>query len=274
MGEITATETWRTALTAWETYMRAAGRPPTTIYLRTYQVRRLAAEHPRLGPWTITFDDLVTWLGRHDWAIETRRAYRASTRAFYTWATLAGHIDASPAALLPPISPPRGRPRPAPERALTEALAHATTRERLMVMLGAYAGLRRAEIARVHSRDLVEDLHDGWSLRVAGKGGHVRVVPLNGVLAAELRKLPAGWAFPSPEGGPLTPAHVGKLIARRLPGGWTTHTLRHRFATVLRAREVQLDVIQELLGHARMETTRIYSEVPAQALRAAVLTVA
>jgi integrase len=275
MGLLGVDAEWLSAITAWEMFMRAASRPETTIYLRTYHLRRLAADHAGSCPWALTFDALIAWLGLHtSWAVETRRAYRASIRSFYAWGVLAGHLcGTSPAALLPPIRPPRGKPRPASDRILADALIGADDRERLMVMLAGYAGLRRGEISRVHTADLEEDL-TGWSLRVHGKGGHTRVVPLTGALSLALRALPEGWAFPGLDGGHLTPAHVGKIVSRRMPPGWTAHTLRHRFATTLRSRDVQLDVIRELLGHARVETTLIYSEVPSGALRAAVMAAA
>lgn len=55
-----------------------------------------------------------------------------------------------------------------------------------------------------------------------------------------------------------------------LPDGWTTHTLRHRFATVSYAGTRDLLAVQELLGHSRPETTRGYVQLPQDALRAAV----
>ena len=253
--------------------MRAAHRPHTTIKLRGYQLRRFARQHPDRGPWELKLDDLVDWLGAHDWAAETRRSYRASLRTFYAWAVLAGHLDRSPAALLPAIRPPRSRPRPAPETALRMALAAGRERERLMVMLAAYVGLRRGEVARVHTRDVEPDL-DGWSLRITGKGGHVRRVPLSPAIALALRSLPEGWVFPGAVEGHLSPEYVGKLISRLLPDGWTAHTLRHRFATRAYAHDRDLVTVQELLGHARIETTRIYTEAPAGALRAAVMAAA
>lgn len=253
--------------------MRAAHRPHTTIKLRGYQLRRFARGHADRQPWRLTLADLADWLGGHDWSAETRRSYRASLRTFYGWAELAGHVERSPAALLPAIRPPRSRPRPAPEEALRQALAAGTDRERLMVMLAAYVGLRRGEVARVHTRDVEEDL-EGWSLRITGKGGHVRRVPLTPAVALALRALPAGWAFPGAIDGHLSPEYVGKLVSRLLPDGWTTHTLRHRFATRCYALNRDLVTVQELLGHARIETTRIYTEAPVGALRAAVMAAA
>ena len=114
----------------------------------------------------------------------------------------------------------------------------------------------------------VED-GDGWSLRVVGKGGHVRYVPLPPVLAGELHSLPRGYAFPSPRGGHLTPHHLAKIVTRHLPAGVSTHTLRHRCATVAYAGTRDLRAVQELLGHSRPETTAGYAYVPQNAVRAA-----
>lgn len=264
---------WEVAEIEWAVWLRAAHQSPKTIELRRYHLRRLATDFRQRSPWELGLGDLAAWLAQHEWKPETMRAYRASIRTFYAWAILAGKVDKSPAALLPPIRPPRSRPRPAPEEALRQALATASDRERLMVMLAAYEGLRRGEVARVHTRDVEHD-PEGWWLRVTGKGGHVRRVPLSPALAAMLRALPPGYAFPGRIDGHLSPEHVGKLVSRLLPPGWTTHTLRHRFATRLRANGVQLDEIQDLLGHAKLETTRIYAEIPAGSLRAAVMAAA
>jgi integrase len=264
---------WEHALAEWQSWMRAAHRPSTTIKLRSYQLHRFAADNEAHSPWALTISDLATWLGSHDWKPETMRSYRACLRAFYAWAQLVGHVDVSPANQLPAVRPPRSLPRPAPEEALRVALRDGDSRERLMVMLAAYVGLRRGEVARVHARDVEPDL-DGWSLRIVGKGGHIRRVPLPPAVAAELRALPEGWAFPGLIDGHLSPEYVGKLVSRLLPDGWTTHTLRHRFATRAYAATRDLVTVQELLGHARIETTRIYTEAPVGALRAAVMAAA
>lgn len=62
------------------------------------------------------------------------------------------------------------------------ALRKATDGERLMLRLGAECGLRRFEIAKVHSRDVMRDLV-GWSLVVVGKGDKQRIVPIGDDLA-------------------------------------------------------------------------------------------
>lgn len=256
-------------IAAWGNWLRAAGRPESTIGLRTYHVRRVMRD---LGttPWAVGTEDLVIYLAGQNWAAETRRAYRASLRSFYEWGITSGRTGSSPAALLPTITPPRGLPRPVPEMFYRTALHEAPTRERLMIELAAICGLRRGEIAQVRREDVEPDLI-GLSLRVKGKGGHVRRVPLTDDLARRLLAHPTGWVFPSSKtDGPLTPAHVGRVISRLLPEGWTTHTLRHRCATVAYAAHRDLRAVQELLGHAKPETTARYTQVPVDAVRAAV----
>jgi len=176
-----ATNTWGTLLGTWAEYLRATGAPETTIGQRTYHLGRLAPDFPR-GPGTVTFDALASWLAAHDWSPNTRRAYRGSLRAFWSWLMATGRAADSPAHLLPPVKVPRGRPRPTPEAAYREALTAADDRARLAIMLAAQCGLRRSEIARVRREDLEPDLV-GHALRVAGKGGHVRIVPLPAIEA-------------------------------------------------------------------------------------------
>lgn len=264
---------WSAELEVWAGSLRAAGRAESTVRTRTEHIRWLARDHTARNPWTLTADDLTTWAGAHAWARETRRAVRASLRCFYAWAHLTGRTHTDPTTALARVEPAQPRPRPTPDQAYRAALAAATPRERLMLRLAAELGLRRAEVATVHTRDLVEDL-DGWSLLVHGKGARDRLVPLPPILAAELRALPHGWAFPGDHDGHLSPRWVGKLIARLLPEPWTMHSLRHRFATRAYAAAGDLLVVQKLLGHTSPVTTQVYVRLPDDALRRTVLAAA
>lgn len=243
--------------------LRAADRPSSTIDLRCYHLGRLARAHDLL---TVTTDDLVTWMAAQPWGTETRRSYTSTLRGFYQWAHRTGLTDTDPSLDLPRIRPRPRIPRPASEDIINAAIARAEPRVRLMIRLQAQAGLRRGEVSRVHTRDLFEDL-DGWSLRILGKGDRERMVPLHRGLAAELQALPHGWAFPSPAGRHLTPAHVGKLISRALGPGVVPHQLRHRFATRAYAVDRDLLSVQQLLGHSKPETTMIYTQTPTGAKR-------
>ena len=260
---------WSTALEGYRQSLVAAGRPASTIKLRQYQLRRLAADL-RGGPWDHDHEDLVEWLANQAWSVETRRSYRSALRGFYGWAHAAGRVEMDPARLLPPIRPPQRRARPTPELVLVEALDKADDRTRLILLLAARQGLRRGEIARIHSSDVQQGL-GGWSLLVHGKGDKERLLPLHLDLAVMLRERGPGWCFPGQVDGHLSPRWVGDLVQRVLPSGWTTHTLRHRFATVAYHGSRDLLAVQELLGHSKSETTRVYVQLPDDALRAAML---
>lgn len=128
-----------------------------------------------------------------------------------------------------------------------------------MLELMAYAGLRRMEVAKVHTRDVIITSHSS-AIRVTGKGGHTRIVPVPGHLATKIRDR-RGWLFPGDDHGHLSAAYVGKLVSRALPDGVTGHQLRHRYATEGYRRGHDIRAVQELLGHAKLDTTMIYTHV-------------
>lgn len=248
-------------------WLAAGGRARGTLVQRRFYLRRLAAAHPDLS--TVTLDDLTRFIGAASWGPAGRKSARSAVRGFYGWGVLTERIDQSPAGRLPPVHVPAGRPRPAPSAVLADALGGCTDRVRLMLMLGAYAGLRCGEISRVHSADIVDA-----SIRVRGKGGRVRDVPLHPILLAELVKVPSGWAFPGQIDGHLSPHYVSKVLSHALAAGWTAHTLRHSFASACYAHQRDILAVQTLLGHASVTTTQIYTAVPDGAMRAAVYAVA
>ena len=120
-----------------------------------------------------------------------------------------------------------------------------------------------------------EDLNGGNSLVITGKGGKTRLVPLLPVVRdaiTEYRRLcpysPADEepVFCGAKGGPLRPEIIQRQIrklrsALGLPDTATPHALRHSFATHLLANGGDLRTIQELLGHASLSTTQIYTGV-------------
>lgn len=257
---------WNDLIAGWRAWLIAAGRPDTTVSLRMYQLRRFAADVPR--PLAVTTTQLVEWLGSHGWAIETMRSHRAALTGFYRWLHVTGQRPDDPTALLPPISPARHLPRPAPESVVRMGVAVTDRRVRLMIRLAAELGMRRGEIAVIHTDDLHRDLL-GWSLTVHGKGGKDRVIPISDSLARELADRPSGWVFPGRIDGHVSAGWVGKLMSRALPVGWTPHTLRHRFATVAYGGTRDLASVQALLGHSRPETTMRYVRLPDDAMRSA-----
>jgi site-specific recombinase XerD len=254
-------------------FATAAGLAASSLKIYRRYLRELAgtAAAQALGPWDLTLDDLTRFVGRAHWSAETKKSARTAVRNFYRWAEQTGRAATDPSRLLPPVRVRRGVPRPTPDPVLNEAFARATgPRDRLILMLAAYQGLRRAEIAVVHSDDLGEDLF-GPALLVHGKGGKQRCVPLHPVVYEAIIERPHGWLFPGQIDGHLSAHHVGVVGARLLPGRWTLHTLRHRFLSAGYAAERDIRAMQELAGHSSVETTMIYTQIPAGALRRAVL---
>jgi integrase/recombinase XerC len=120
----------------------------------------------------------------------------------------------------------------------------------------------------------------GEVLRITGKGGKTRMVPVlpavRAAVDAYLAQAPFALGpdealFRAKRGGPLSPRHVqatvqGLRSRLGLPASATPHALRHSFATHLLGAGADLRSIQELLGHASLSTTQRYTEVDAAAL--------
>lgn len=268
--EIQTPPEWRVPIAGYIAWLSLV-RPKSTCKQRSYQLRRFAAE-TGISPRRVTHDDLITYLGSHGWGKSSIHTAQTTLKSFFRWAHLVAKVvDESPAELLPPTRSDRGFPRPASEDAISTSVAAADRRVRLMIELAARAGLRCCEIAKVHTGDVHFTLEDGWCLQVRGKGGKPREVPLKDSLAAALREYDPGFIFPGQEDGHLSPAYVSKLVSRALPDGVTAHMLRHRFASIAYiGAEHDIRTVQELLGHANVATTQIYTAVPAGAKRLAV----
>lgn len=135
-------------------------------------------------------------------------------------------------------------------------------------------GVRVAELAALDVEDL--DLREG-GVRVLGKGGKERMVPLGGKAITALRgylgerEEGGGPVFQNARGGRLTVRSIHRIVQARaraagLAARVTPHTLRHTFATHLLDAGADLRLIQELLGHARLTTTQRYTHVSADRL--------
>lgn len=270
---------WDAALHGYVAYMIAIGRPKTTRDLRQYQVAYLA-KSINLPPRRITHDDLIEWFAIHEeWKPETRRSYRSGVRGFFAWACNHGIVDEDPALDLPQVKVPRAAARPAPDAVFKEAILASDPRTSIMLRLAGEAGLRRAEVAKVHTRDLRYS-PDGAQLLVHGKGSRERVVPITTGLAACIAAGPAGyspgapkggWLFPSQRGGHVSPQWVGVLCSNAMPDIWTAHKLRHRFASKAYRGTRNIRAVQELLGHSNVAITERYTAVDDDEMRAAMM---
>ena len=152
-------------------------------------------------------------------------------------------------------------------------------RDRLVLELLYGAGLRISELCSLNHGRI--DVDEGVA-RVLGKGRKERLCPIGAVAAAVVRRFRAEFA---PAKGPddpvivdergrqLTPRMVQLMMKRYLglcglPLDLSPHKLRHSFATHLLDRGADLRLVQELLGHARLTTTQVYTHVTIARLKA------
>ena len=214
-----------------------------------------------------------------------RRA--ASIRGFYRFAFGEGLIEVDVAAH---IDLPR-QPRLLPETltvAEVEALLEAAPdlRGRALLELLYAAGLRVSEGLGLDREDLSTD---GGFVRVIGKGDKERLVPVGDIaldwlgrwLAEERPGLLALHDVEPARGGPLFLGDRGRRLARQqafaivrgaarragLPESVSPHTLRHSFATHLLEGGADLRIVQELLGHASISTTQLYTHLTGERVR-------
>ena len=266
-NKISAPVPWRKSIEGWTDTLRAAGLSAQTIKSRRYKMVHLAALLMPSGPEDVTTEQIVQTFARQQWKPETRKAYRNTISSFFRWLHKSGRRSDDPSLDVPRVKKPHAHPRPCPDRYIAAAMEMATSSERLMIRFGAECGLRRGELARVHSDDVVAD-SAGRSLIVRGKGDKQRIVPLPDDLAGIVMDA-RGYLFPGRFGGHVEESYIGDHISRLLPDGYAAHTLRHRFATTAYAATHDLFVVAELLGHEAVETTEHYVAMPDGRLREA-----
>ncbi len=249
----------------YATAERAAGRSPNTIRARLSYLRRWAV----LQSDRVDLDATAAFLGTPGWSRQTRATAAGAIRSWIRWARRRRVLpDLPDVDDVEVVSVPRRRARPLDERVIVNALAAADESVALMILLGREAGLRRAEIAGLHTSDLLP----GPSLLVHGKGEKERIAPVSPMLAAHINAAPSGWVFPNPvrAGEPMTPAMVSYRVRKALGGVGTVHQLRHSFACANYALSHDIVAVQELLGHTSVATTQNYVGVSSDVLRASV----
>lgn len=261
---------WRPLVDAFVQEQRAANRSVGTIATRVGHLTQFALAHRHSDPLTVERATLAEWIAQPGWSPSYRRSMRATMRVFFTTLHRLGVRHDDPSLTLPTVAAPRSQPRPCPDDVVRSAYAAATDpRVRLALRIAVETGLRRAEIAALMVAD-VEGPPGGYRLRVRGKGGHVRLVPVADELADVLAGLGTRYVFPAATGGHLTPRWLGRLVTDALGGApWTTHTLRHRFATLAYQASTDLRAVQELLGHSSPVTTAAYTAVGDDSMRRA-----
>lgn len=244
------------AVDGWVTAREARGIAAGTVKLqRRYVIRYLSSvpadmELEDLGP-----DDVEAWLARHDWAATTRASAICALRSFFAHAARERLLETNPAEdLTAPALPASAGPVLSAAQ-VRAAIARAGDETGWAIRIAVSCGLRRAELAAVHSRDVTPD-GSSWWLTTVGKGAKRRTVPCPPETAEWIASR-GGWAFPDRAGLEHVSADaIGERIHRAL--GCSPHKLRHRFATIAHEQTGDMRAVQQLLGHTSIATTERY----------------
>lgn len=258
-------------LRLYDQYCEAGNMSTGTRSLRANYLRRFTSVY---DPMTCTPTDVSEWLSSYPkWSANTRASARGAVTSLFAWMRKMRHRLDDPAADTHVIKVGQRPPKPCPESVLTEALGKADERTRVAIMLGAYAGLRRAEIANLHADHIDTET---MTLRVTGKGDKTRLIPIAQALEPYMvtAKARGGYLFPNAYGNAVTPTTIGRMVSPLLGEGNSTHALRHRFATRVYSGSHNLRAVQELLGHSSVATTQRYTAVSDEERREAVAVLA
>lgn len=197
----------------------------------------------------------------------------AAVRSFLADGARRGHIVANPAAGVPTPKRPSNVPKAMSRVSLAAALDRllgedpVSLRDRALLELIYGTGLRVSEVASLH----VGDVSAGRFITVVGKGSKERAVPVG----SEARRTVArylnsgrsliatadsgGWLFLGVRGSRMDVREMRRVVRNRI--GTFPHALRHSYATHLLENGADLRSVQELLGHAELATTQIYTSI-------------
>lgn len=240
-------------------HLAQASTPPNTVAGRVRVLRSLRAT---VGdPLTATREAVEEWWwlrGELELAAATRAADLAHARAFYRWAVVWEHRPDDPTIRLTAPKVAAGLPHPISRDDLHRLLTALPEDLRRAVCLGAYAGLRVAEVAALGWDQI--DL-DARRADIRGKGGKWRRVALSPLLIDSLLPEHRGDNVVRP-GAPYSPAQLQRRINRAIRAAGvdaTFHALRHRYGTIAYQATGDLLAVGRQMGHSSPVTTAVYA---------------
>jgi integrase/recombinase XerC/integrase/recombinase XerD len=285
---------WRQALATFEQDLLCTATAARTVRAYLTDARQFVrwADANGLEPSVVTAKHLrryVAHLSERGCAPTTTARKLAALRALFRSQRERGSIAQNPADLLPTPRRDSYLPRVLKRSESAQLLdaipadSPLAARDRALFELAYGCGLRAEELVSLRVGDLD---HDGEQVRVEGKGGKTRFVPVGEPAMHALRRyierarpeLACEQAqqtlFLSKSGRPLHTSDVRRRLrawVRRagMPADVSPHALRHSFATHLLDGGADLRSIQELLGHSSISTTQIYTRVESARLRSA-----
>lgn len=231
----------------------------------------------------ISTADVRAWIAsmsRNGLSPRSLRRKTQSARAFFRWIQKQGEISINPAAEVQLAKIGRKLPEFVREQEMEEILDNPVyggdpalnIRNKLIVNILYSCGIRRDELSKITDADI--DFHQK-EIRVHGKRDKTRIIPVADELLSEIKEWQTVrdglYSFPSP--APLICSKRGKLTGRTIYGivhqmllstGAThksPHSLRHTFATSLLNNGAEINSVKELLGHASLQSTQIYTHL-------------
>jgi site-specific recombinase XerD len=290
--DVSLSDTWREALRVFDRDLAARSAAEATRRAYANDLGQLAAWASSMGkdPDALGHRDLRRFAARLSERGLSKAAVArklAAIRSFYGALLRNGAVAANPADLVASPKQDRKLPRVLSRDEMQTLLDRIPTRtplemrDRTMLELAYSCGLRAEEVIGL---DVDSPDFDGERLRVEGKGGKTRLVPMGEPAQAALRRyLERGRhalvgsgseeaLLLSKSGRRLHPSDVRRRLQRwvreaAIAGGVSPHALRHSFATHLLEGGADLRTIQELLGHSSLSTTQVYTQVEPSWLR-------
>ncbi len=234
---------------------------------------------------SVTTEDITDFLmqrKKDGVGASTIRLELVPLKIFFRWLCVRKHREGDPAEQVLPPRVPQTLPDTLNENEVMRLIESIDgdepldMRDRAILELFYASGLRLAELVGAKLENLSTD--EGW-IRVTGKGSKTRLAPVGKAALAALQRYldharpklvrprSGSWVFLAQYGGHLTASRVQQIVKERAlqagldPERVHPHLLRHSFATHLLSNGADLRVIQEMLGHADIATTQIYTHV-------------
>lgn len=280
---------------AWQVYREERGYSPRTLQMHYWTMRKFlgwCSERDLSDPAQITkpiLESYQRWLFRYrksngkPLGVTTQRNRLGTVKRFFTWLCRGNVLPANPAA---DLDLPRGQPPLLPRALSREEVAALFAapdtgdvlglRDRCILEVLYCCGIRRAELVRLNVEDM--DLSRGVLGVVKGKGGKSRTVPLGGRTVEWLTRYLDGSRprleleraqralFLTGYGERFSASYLGNWVKRLMVSvdinkEGACHLLRHSCATHMLENGADIRFIQQLLGHAKLDTTSIYTQV-------------
>lgn len=252
----------------------------------------ITSDHPeQFDPSSVTVSDIRAWmasLSEEKISLLTLRRKVSSLRAFYRYLMLVGKAGANPAHDISIAKAPKKLPAFVRQQETNDVLDDisevdsedfVSVRNRLIVLMLYSTGMRRAELISLKNCDI--DSVKG-ELKVLGKRNKERIIPFGNELAEMIElyrhlrdEVGLGRIEPfflRTNGENLYPKLVHNVVTATLKGNVhasrvSPHVLRHSFATDMLNNGADLNAVQQLLGHASLSTTQIYTHISQRELQ-------